>query len=157
MRAIADKCGSMLMCDMAHISGLLLHRSQQPFEYCDVVTTTTHKSLRGPRAGEGQCCGYGDALMEKGYKLVTDGNKVEKVCELAHITLNKNAVFGDSSALSPGGVRVDSKGAWQAAERLQQRSGEYKDIADLKVDVEKFASSFDMPGFDVNSLKYGNE
>ncbi len=34
------------------------------------------------------------------------GNKVEKVCELAHITLNKNAVFGDSSALSPGGVRV---------------------------------------------------
>lgn len=34
------------------------------------------------------------------------GNKVEKVCELAHITLNKNAVFGDSSALSPGGVRI---------------------------------------------------
>jgi glycine hydroxymethyltransferase len=32
-----------------------------------------------------------------------------------------------------------------------------EDIADLKVDVEKFASSFDMPGFDVNSLKYGNE
>ncbi len=31
---------------------------------------------------------------------------MEKVCELAHITLNKNAVFGDSSALSPGGVRV---------------------------------------------------
>jgi glycine hydroxymethyltransferase len=34
------------------------------------------------------------------------GNKVEKICELAHITLNKNAVFGDSSALSPGGVRI---------------------------------------------------
>ena len=34
------------------------------------------------------------------------GNKVEKVCELAHITLNKNAVFGDSSALAPGGVRI---------------------------------------------------
>lgn len=34
------------------------------------------------------------------------GSKLEKVCDLAHITLNKNAVFGDSSALSPGGVRV---------------------------------------------------
>lgn len=34
------------------------------------------------------------------------GNKVEKICELSHITLNKNAVFGDSSALSPGGVRI---------------------------------------------------
>ncbi len=31
---------------------------------------------------------------------------MEKICELAHITLNKNAVFGDSSALSPGGVRI---------------------------------------------------
>ena len=34
------------------------------------------------------------------------GNKVEKVCDLCSITLNKNAVFGDSSALAPGGVRV---------------------------------------------------
>lgn len=34
------------------------------------------------------------------------GNKVEKLCDLCSITLNKNAVFGDSSALSPGGVRV---------------------------------------------------
>jgi hypothetical protein len=34
------------------------------------------------------------------------GNKVEKVCDLSSITLNKNAVFGDSSALSPGGVRI---------------------------------------------------
>ena len=33
-------------------------------------------------------------------------NKVEKLCDLAHITLNKNAVFGDASALSPGGVRI---------------------------------------------------
>jgi hypothetical protein len=36
------------------------------------------------------------------------GNKMEKVCEMAHITLNKNAVFGDASALSPGGVRIGS-------------------------------------------------
>merc|ERR1719183_1986501 len=38
--------------DMAHISGLVATGEQSsPFEYCDVVTTTTHKSLRGPRAG----------------------------------------------------------------------------------------------------------
>lgn len=40
------------MCDMAHISGLVVTKTAaSPFEYCDVVTTTTHKSLRGPRAG----------------------------------------------------------------------------------------------------------
>merc|ERR1712224_454648 len=51
-REIADECGALLMADMAHISGLVatgLHPA--PFEHCDVVTTTTHKSLRGPRAG----------------------------------------------------------------------------------------------------------
>lgn len=50
MREIADSCGAYLMADMAHISGLVaagVHVS--PFEYADVVTTTTHKSLRGPR------------------------------------------------------------------------------------------------------------
>merc|ERR1712063_81301 len=51
-RAIADEVGALLMADIAHISGLVatgVHPS--PFEHCDIVTTTTHKSLRGPRAG----------------------------------------------------------------------------------------------------------
>merc|ERR1712151_1263850 len=51
-KEIADEVGAYLMADIAHISGLVatgLHAS--PFEYCDVVTTTTHKSLRGPRSG----------------------------------------------------------------------------------------------------------
>ena len=40
------------MMDMAHISGLVAAQEQNdPFPYCDIVTTTTHKSLRGPRAG----------------------------------------------------------------------------------------------------------
>ncbi|ONK58009.1 uncharacterized protein A4U43_C09F6900 [Asparagus officinalis] len=51
-RQIADKCGAVLMCDMAHISGLVAAKEcSSPFEYCDIVTSTTHKSLRGPRGG----------------------------------------------------------------------------------------------------------
>merc|ERR1712004_93806 len=64
-----------------------------------------------------------DTLMEKGHKLATNGtdnhlvlwdlrphgltgSKVEKVCEMVSISLNRNAVHGDASALSPGGVRI---------------------------------------------------
>merc|ERR1711912_66720 len=64
-----------------------------------------------------------ETLMAKGHKLATDGtenhlvlwdvrphgltgSKVEKVCECASISLNRNAVHGDASALSPGGVRI---------------------------------------------------
>ncbi|KAF5733500.1 Serine hydroxymethyltransferase [Tripterygium wilfordii] len=51
-RQIADKCGAVLMCDMAQISGLVAAKEcLNPFEYCDIVTSTTHKSLRGPRGG----------------------------------------------------------------------------------------------------------
>merc|ERR1712151_674022 len=50
MRQIADKCGAYLLADMAHISGLVVGGVvPTPFEYADIVTTTTHKSLRGPR------------------------------------------------------------------------------------------------------------
>jgi glycine hydroxymethyltransferase len=51
-REIADSCGAYLMVDMSHIAGLIaggVHPS--PFPYADIVTTTTHKTLRGPRAG----------------------------------------------------------------------------------------------------------
>lgn len=50
MRSIADKCNAWLLADMAHISGLVAAGVvESPFDYADVVTTTTHKSLRGPR------------------------------------------------------------------------------------------------------------
>lgn len=49
-REIADACGALLMCDMAHISGLIAAKeSPSPFEHCHIVTSTSHKTLRGPR------------------------------------------------------------------------------------------------------------
>merc|ERR1712199_54230 len=51
-REIADEVGAILMADIAHISGLVATKLHpEPFSHCDVVTTTTHKSLRGPRSG----------------------------------------------------------------------------------------------------------
>jgi len=179
-REIADECGALLMADIAHISGLVASKQHpSPFEHCDIVTTTTHKSLRGPRAGMifykysdkipdikervdmavfpalqggphnhqigalaaqllevntpdfveysktvvANAKTLAEALIAKGHKLASDGTdnhlvlwdvrphgltggKVEKVCECASISLNRNAVHGDVSALSPGGVRI---------------------------------------------------
>lgn len=51
-KQIAQNVGALLMVDMAHISGLVATGcAANPFEYADIVTTTTHKTLRGPRAG----------------------------------------------------------------------------------------------------------
>src|SRR3989344_5613426 len=50
-REIADACGAYLMVDMSHFAGLVAGGAYpSPFEYADVVTTTTHKTLRGPRS-----------------------------------------------------------------------------------------------------------
>merc|ERR1712151_777069 len=179
-REIADEVGALLMADIAHISGLVATKQHPaPFEHCDVVTTTTHKSLRGPRAGmiffkysdkfpdikeridmavfpglqggphnhqigalaaqllevntpefveySKQVCANAKALAAalkaKGHKLASDGTdnhlvlwdlrphgltgaKIEKVCDAVSISLNRNCVHSDASALSPGGVRI---------------------------------------------------
>merc|ERR1719517_38028 len=181
-REIANEVGALLMADIAHISGLVATGCHPaPFDHCDIVTTTTHKSLRGPRAGmiffkyqdkypdikeridmavfpglQGGPHNHqigalaaqllevntpefkeyskavvansqtlAKALQDKGHKLASDGtdnhlvlwdlrphgltgSKLEKVCECASISLNRNSVHGDASALSPGGVRIGS-------------------------------------------------
>nr|XP_024374345.1 serine hydroxymethyltransferase 4-like isoform X2 [Physcomitrium patens] len=257
-RQVADKIGAVLMCDMAHISGLVAAQEcLSPFDYCDVVTTTTHKSLRGPRGGmiffrkglksasrpaDGQynfekeiniavhptlqggphnnhiaalaaalkqaasaeykayiqqviknAQSLAEGLKRRGCKLVTDGTDnhlmlwdlrpfaipsslFEEVCEACHITVNKSAVYGDSSSFQPGGVRIGtpamtSRGcnegdfdiiadllhrAVQITTALhkenpkQQRNlGSNSDVQALRAKVEEFATAFEMPGFDV--------
>ena len=174
-REIADINKSLLMVDMAHISGLVATGyAHNPFLYADVVTTTTHKSLRGPRAGMIFCRKkYAEKidfavfpslqggphnnvisaiavalkeastqefkeyignviqnskvlskkLMEMGYKILTDGtdnhllvmnlrdkhvtgSKVEYLLEKVGVSVNKNTIHGDKSAVSPSGIRI---------------------------------------------------
>eukprot|EP00945_MAST-04E_sp_MAST-4E-sp1_P007797 g7797.t1 len=255
-RAIANSNGSLLMMDMAHISGLVATgAAKSPFEFCDIVTTTTHKSLRGPRAGMifyrkderkfGQkidmavfpglqggphehqigalavqlkeamspefkqyikdvvtnCQALGEALTAKGYVMATGGSdnhlqlwdlrpagitgsKMEITCEMINISLNKNAIYGDRSALSPGGVRIGtpaltSRGfkkkdfeavagfldrAVQIAQKCQSEAPSKKlvhfipvleaseDMKQLKMEVNEFARSYRMPGFDASGF-----
>jgi glycine hydroxymethyltransferase len=185
LRKIADKQNAYLMADIAHISGLVAAQEcNNPFEHCDIVTTTTHKTLRGPRAGmiffrkgtkpnsteqydfeskvnfavfpslqggphENTIAAIAVALKEaqtpefkqyiqqvkanaktmaaeltkRGYDLVTggtdnhlvlwdlrkhqlSGSKLEKLFDAVSITANKNAVYGDTNAISPGGIRL---------------------------------------------------
>jgi len=55
-RAIADKCGAFLFADIAHIAGLVAGKQlENPIPFCDVVSTTTHKTLRGPRGAMIMC------------------------------------------------------------------------------------------------------
>jgi glycine hydroxymethyltransferase len=65
-RAIADEVGALLLCDMAHFAGLVaagLHPN--PVEHCDFVTSTTHKTLAGPRAGFILCRAEHAAAVDK--------------------------------------------------------------------------------------------
>merc|ERR1712232_36940 len=254
-RKIADDNGALLLMDMAHISGLVVtNEAVSPFDYADVVTTTTHKSLRGPRAGliffrkdergfeplinqavfpalqggphEHQIAGVATQLKEAmtpefkvytqqvkknaaalgaklesmGYTLATGGtdnhlvlwdlkpqkitgSKFEKVCDAVCITLNKNCVPGDRSAVTPGGVRIGAPAlttrkmveadfeqiavflskALDIALKIQEKSGPKlkdfvalldgnEDLTALRVEVNKFATSFPMPGFDPSAM-----
>lgn len=174
-REIANSVGAYLLCDMSHFSGLVATQElANPFEYADVVSSTTHKTLRGPRSGiilfkkeleaainfavfpslqggphnhaiaavatqllqvttpefksyiqqvKKNSKALAAALVARGYTLCTGGtdnhlvlwdlrplnllgNRLELLCDAASITLNKNSVPGDISAMAPGGVRI---------------------------------------------------
>jgi glycine hydroxymethyltransferase len=94
-RAIADEVGAYLLADIAHIAGLVATgHHPNPLPYCDVVTTTTHKTLRGPRGG---------LIMTRDTEL---GKKFDKAVfpgtqggPLEHVIAAKAVAFGE--ALKP--------------------------------------------------------
>jgi len=93
-REICDEVGAYLMVDMAHIAGLIAageHAS--PVPYADVVTTTTHKTLRGPRGGLILCKEYLAKQIDKAIFPGTQGGPLE------HIIAAKAVCFGE--ALKP--------------------------------------------------------
>jgi glycine hydroxymethyltransferase len=117
-RAIADEVGAYLLADMAHIAGLVaagLHPS--PLPHCHVVTTTTHKTLRGPRGGLILC---NDAEFGKQFdKAVFPGSQGGP---LEHVIAAKAVAFGE--ALRPeftSYCRQVVANAQALASRLQQR------------------------------------
>lgn len=93
-REIADEVGAMLMVDMAHIAGLVatgFHPS--PVPYADFVTTTTHKTLRGPRGGAILCREENAKKLDKAIFPGTQGGP------LMHVIAGKAVAFGE--ALKP--------------------------------------------------------
>jgi glycine hydroxymethyltransferase len=91
LREIADSVGARLMMDMAHIAGLVavdLH--PDPVPYCDVVTTTTHKTLRGPRGGLILCR---EELAKEIDKAVFPGMQGGP---LMHVIAAKAVAFGEA-------------------------------------------------------------
>ena len=90
-REIADEVGAYLMVDMAHIAGLVaagVHPS--PVPYADVVTTTTHKTLRGPRGGLILCREQFATAIDKAIFPGTQGGP------LMHIIAAKAVAFGEA-------------------------------------------------------------
>ncbi len=91
LRAIADEVGAMLMVDMAHIAGLVAageHPSPVPF--ADFVTTTTHKTLRGPRGGMILCREEYAKAIDKAIFPGTQGGPLE------HVIAGKAVCLGEA-------------------------------------------------------------
>ncbi len=101
-REIADSCGAFLMVDMAHIAGLVavgLHPT--PIGYADFITTTTHKTLRGPRGGLILGRGEYGTRLDKGVFPGVQGGP------LMHIIAAKAVALGE--ALEPGFLEYQRK------------------------------------------------
>ena len=91
MAGIATKCGAMIMADIAHIAGLVaagVHPSPVPF--CDFVTTTTHKTLRGPRGGIIMCREEYAKAIDSAIFPGTQGGP------LMHVIAGKAVCFGEA-------------------------------------------------------------
>ncbi len=91
-REIADKCGATLLVDMAHFAGLVagkqLRGKYNPVGYADVITSTTHKTLRGPRGGIILCTKEFAPFIDKGCPYAIGG-------PLAHVIAAKSLAFSE--------------------------------------------------------------
>ncbi|MFN3334308.1 MAG: serine hydroxymethyltransferase, partial [Caldilinea sp.] len=91
LREIADKVGARLMMDMAHVAGLVAAKLHpDPVPYCDVVTTTTHKTLRGPRGGLILCRAELAKEIDRAVFPGTQGGP------LMHVIASKAVAFGEA-------------------------------------------------------------
>ena len=91
LREIADACGALLMVDMAHIAGLVAAgEHMNPVPYCDVMTTTTHKTLRGPRGGMILCREEYAKAIDKAVFPGSQGGP------LMHVIAAKAVCFGEA-------------------------------------------------------------
>ncbi|MCH9634773.1 MAG: Serine hydroxymethyltransferase [Chlamydiae bacterium] len=94
MREIADEVGAVLMVDMAHFSGLVAGKvfqgEEDPIPYADIVTSTTHKTLRGPRGGFIMCKQEYAETVNKGCPLVLGG-------PLPHVIAAKAIAFQEAN------------------------------------------------------------
>jgi glycine hydroxymethyltransferase len=117
IRAICDKVGAKMMVDMAHIAGLIAARVHpDPIPYAEVVTTTTHKTLRGPRGGMILCKESEAKAIDKAIFPGTQGGPLE------HVIAGKAVAFYE--ALQPEFqeyARRIVENAQALAVRLQER------------------------------------
>ncbi|MFA7288449.1 MAG: serine hydroxymethyltransferase [Melioribacteraceae bacterium] len=107
-REIADKVGAFLMCDMAHPAGLIAKGLlTNPLQYCDIVTSTTHKTLRGPRGGVILIGKDGENRLGiktmKGDRLKLMSEMIDSIVmpgiqggPLMHVILGKAVAFGEA-------------------------------------------------------------
>lgn len=96
MREIADSVGAVLMVDMAHFAGLVAGKvmkgEENPVPYADIVTSTTHKTLRGPRGGFVMCTNEYKEILDKGCPLILGG-------PLPHVIAAKAIAFQEANTL----------------------------------------------------------
>jgi glycine hydroxymethyltransferase len=120
-RAIADEVGAIFMCDMAHFAGLVAAGEHPtPFGHAHVVTTTTHKTLRGPRGG--MVLTDDEAIAKKINSAVFPGLQGGP---LMHVIAAKAVAFGE--ALEPGFksyAKAVIKNAKTLANRLKERGAD---------------------------------